>query len=170
MHGIGYGSIWKDLLEIKQFLPAAPPVDLRQWQDPSIRLGLVLPDNDSMSAADKALGKDAKEPFQRLLAARSGSPVLRYRQDGLGVSLRRYYADGSAPDLQMSLVARGTGKNRLPWYLLIGASPQEIQWQFQYQLNTNAFTDRRDLEGEALKLRTASSILLESVTNSCTSF
>ncbi len=32
MHGIGYGSMWKDLLEIKQFLPAAPPVDLRQWQ------------------------------------------------------------------------------------------------------------------------------------------
>ena len=30
MHGIGYGSIWKDLLEIKQFLPAALPVDLRQ--------------------------------------------------------------------------------------------------------------------------------------------
>jgi hypothetical protein len=47
-------------------------VDLRQ--DPSIGWGLVLPDNESVSAADKALGKDAKEPFQRLLAARSGSP------------------------------------------------------------------------------------------------
>jgi hypothetical protein len=46
MHGIGYGSMWKDLLEIKQFLPAAPPVDLRQWQDPSIGWGLVLGEPD----------------------------------------------------------------------------------------------------------------------------
>lgn len=140
----------RDLAEIKQFLPAAPPADLRNWQSPLVGWGLVLPDDDGVSAADKALGKDAEEPFQRLLAARPDSPVLRYRKDGLGVSLRRYYTDGSDPDLQMTLAPRGTGKNRLPWYLLIGTSPQAIPWQFQYQLNTNAFTGRLDLEGEAL--------------------
>ncbi len=46
MRGIGYGSMWKELLEIKQFLPAAPPVDLRQWLDPSIGWGLVLGEPD----------------------------------------------------------------------------------------------------------------------------
>jgi hypothetical protein len=30
MRGIGYGSMWQELLEIKQFLPAARPVALRQ--------------------------------------------------------------------------------------------------------------------------------------------
>jgi hypothetical protein len=111
---------------------------------------LILPDDDDVSAAEKALGRDAPEPLQRLLKARPGSPVLRYREDNLGFKLRRYYADESNPDLQMSLSARGTGKNQLPWYLLIAASPKKIPWQFQYQLNVNAFTGRLDLEGDAL--------------------
>jgi hypothetical protein len=126
MHGIGYGSMWKDLLEIKQFLPAAPPVDLRQWQDPSIGWGLVVPDNDSVSAADKALGKDAKEPFQRLLAARSAPPVLRYRQDGLGVSLRRYYADGSLLSAKRSVIE--VSHRTVTHVSKYGMSDKDLDW------------------------------------------
>jgi hypothetical protein len=51
---------------------------------PRDRLGLVLPDNDSVSAADKALGKDAKEPFQRLFAARAAPPCCATGSTGSG--------------------------------------------------------------------------------------
>jgi hypothetical protein len=41
MHGVGYGSMSEDLLEIKQFLPAAPPVDRQSFVilgDPTVAL------------------------------------------------------------------------------------------------------------------------------------
>lgn len=153
----GIAATWQkwasrsEQFEAREFLPALPPVDLRRWQDPAVGWGLILPENDRVSARDKALGLDAPEPFQRLLESRRGAPILRYFNDGRGVALRRYYQDGSSPALQITLANRGSGKNQIPWYLLIGASPKEIPWSFQYQLNSNAFTGRLDLEGKALE-------------------
>ncbi|WGG48509.1 hypothetical protein [Rugamonas sp. DEMB1] len=60
------------------------------------RLGLLLPDDDALEPAAKARADDAPAPIRRLLAARPGSPVLRWSAKLANYYLRRYYADGTA--------------------------------------------------------------------------
>lgn len=100
---------------------SAPEVDERDWRDPEVGWGLVLPDDDPVGAADKAMGEDAPEPLRRLLAARPGSPVLRYRADLRVGYLRRYDTGGTPHDL--SAPNPGTGRGRVPRYRLLYGSP-----------------------------------------------
>lgn len=130
--------------------PLAPtPIDLADWRDPRVGWGVVLPDRDDVPIADKALGIDAPEPIRALLAARPGSPVLRYRSDVKEGKLRRYEKDGSAADLSLR-GARGVDKNAIPRYLLICGSPAEIPWAVQYRLVADAFVGRLDLDESGL--------------------
>jgi hypothetical protein len=130
---------------------AAVPADLREWSNPAVGWGLLLPDNDALSAADRASGADAPEPIRALLASRKGAVVLRWREGH--TNLLRYLPAGKPARIQMSGAGpRGTsGNDALPFYLLIYATPAEIPWSVQYVLNQACFVGRLDLTGAALE-------------------
>lgn len=129
-------------------VPAGLPNEWN-WRDPLVGWGLVLPDDDSLPPAERALAHDAPEPIQRLLAARKGSPVLRWRENHDGY-LSRYDANGGRKRLSMVGSSSGIGADALPRYLLLCASPQQIPWSFQYSANLSHYVGRLDLAGPAL--------------------
>ena len=126
-------------------------VDERNWRHPSVGWGLVLPDTDDASASEKAAGEDAPEPLRRLLAARAGSPVLRWNETLSSGQLYRYYPDGGGHALSFATPRYGTAHGCIPRYLLIYASPTRIPWLVQYELNASTYVGRLDIEGEALE-------------------
>jgi hypothetical protein len=137
--------------ELPQLLYAGEPVDKRNWRHEKVGWGLVLPENEQISEADRAVAADAPSAIRKLLAARPGAPVFRYRPEFNNRFLQCYYADGSRqPPTPTSGATRGIGKGRLPQYLLIYGSPQQIPWSFQYVLNSSAFVGRLDLEEPGL--------------------
>jgi len=125
--------------------------DQRDWSHPSVGWGLVLADDDAVSAKERATGADAPEALKGLLAARAGAPVLRYRKDRRVGTIRRYYADGAAQDLNIAATRFGTGRAELPRYLLIYGTPAVIPWMFQFELHSKCFAGRLDLQGDALQ-------------------
>jgi hypothetical protein len=138
-----------------QWLAAPKAIDERKWTDPDVGWGLVLLDNDDLSPAQKAAGEDAPAPIRLLLHQRSkelcsNAPVLRWRPKLQQNYLRRYYPDGASEDLRVQAPNPGVGKGRVPRYLLIYATPQEIPWAVQYALNMSAFVGRLDLTEDAL--------------------
>jgi hypothetical protein len=121
------------------------------WRDPRVGWGLVLPENEALSEQDRALALDAPAPLRKLLAARVGSPVLRYRPNASAGLIRRYYADGSsAQDLHIG-ASFGVERAFIPRYLLIYAAPSDIPWFFQYALQMSHYVGRLDLQGPALE-------------------
>jgi hypothetical protein len=127
------------------------PVDERDWTNPDVGWGLVLPDNDGLSVAERAEAVDAPDAIRRLLQKRPNAPVLRWRKELQQRFLRRYYADGTVQDLSANAPNPGIGKGRIPRYLLIYASPAEIPWAVQYALNMSTFVGRLDLTGPELE-------------------
>jgi hypothetical protein len=124
--------------------------DLKQWADPEVGWGLILPDNPALTVPQRAAADDAPEPIRRLLAYRKGV-VLRWSSDLPVRKVRRYYANGTVNDPDIALAPRGTGPGKIPRYLLICAPPSVIPWRAQYRWNAVAFTGRLDLDGAALK-------------------
>jgi hypothetical protein len=134
-----------------KWLAPAAPVDQRDWRHPDVGWGLVLPDDDTLALDAKVAGADAPDAIGRLLAARPGSPVLRWQPKLQQNFLRRYYADGRVQDLSIAAPKPGVADGRLPRYLLIYASPAQIPWAVQYALNMSTFVGRLDLpNGDAL--------------------
>lgn len=121
------------------------------WKHPDIGWGLVLPDNDTLSAAERAGASDAPEPIQKLLAARHPAPVLRYLANGSHGYLRRYDASGSWKDISLVGSESGVKPAALPRFLLLYGGPRVIPWAFQYAANLTHFVGRLDLTGEPLK-------------------
>lgn len=136
--------------QMGQPLAAPEPVDRRDWRHEKVGWGLVLPENEAISKTDRAAAADAPAPIRKLLDARPGSPVFRYRPDLHNASLRRYFPDGSEQDVALSGSLRGTGKGRLPWYLLLCGSPEALPWSLQYILNGAAYVGRLDLDETGL--------------------
>lgn len=140
------------LLAKKLALPsgflAIKPIDKREWSDPRVGWGLVLPDNKAMSAPDKAVAADASEALRRLLAHRSGI-VLRHDPDGAFGALRRDYPDGISEEVWPA--SFGTGPGEVPLYLTIAASPAQIPWQVQFDLQASSFVGRLDLDDVELE-------------------
>lgn len=134
----------------RQPLAAEAPAPLWDWQHADVGWGVILPDNEAIGPAQRATAQDAPEPIQALLKARGEAPVFRYRRDLLNRKVRRYTADGTARDLDLTDSKRGIGDKKLPRYLLIYASPAEIPWSFQYVLGQSAFVGRLDLEEDGL--------------------
>lgn len=122
-------------------LRADEPVDDRDWQNPSVGWGLILPDTDDHDSKAKAAGEDAPPPLRALLRHRQ-APVLRWRPDLQDGYLRRYYDDGTPADLSVSGSKRGTGRNCVPRYLLIYGDPATIPWRAQFLLNVSSFVGR----------------------------
>jgi hypothetical protein len=119
-----------------------------RWQE--VGWGLVLPDVEGPSAADKALAKDAPEPIQRLLAARPGSSVFRYRPDLGASSLMLYERSGVAREVAVVGGDEGRREREMPMYLLIVGSPTDIPWQLQFVLNMSYCVGRLDLDETGL--------------------
>jgi hypothetical protein len=115
-------------------------VDPLNWQDPRVGWGVVLP-----------VGAPIPLPIQRLVEHRSfaGSPapVLRYdaRPKFQG------YLQRDNENLLISLQRRGTGPQRIPTYLLIYGTPEDIPWRVQYHLNAIGPVGRLTLTGDALE-------------------
>ncbi|HEX7184096.1 MAG TPA: hypothetical protein VF756_19860 [Thermoanaerobaculia bacterium] len=143
-------AVRRQIDKVPRLLAAPEPVDLRDWRKPEVGWGLVLPENEQISVADRAAGADAPEPIRKLLADRAGAPVFRYRPDLQNRFLRRYYTDRAAQDVAISGSPRGTAPGKLPWYLLLCGSPEALPWDLQYVLNTAAFVGRLDLDDEGL--------------------
>ena len=132
-------------------LAPPPPADLRDWRHANVGWGLVLPENEALSEAERATAADAPEPIQNLVADRKPAPVLRYRADLTDGFLRRYYPDRKLQDLSVAGSTPGVGPGCLPRYLLLLGGPDVIPWRFQYSLNMSCFTGRLSLTGEALE-------------------
>jgi hypothetical protein len=112
---------------------------------------VVLPDDDSVSEADRATAEDASACVRDLVHARSGV-VLRYRPDRSPGTIRRYYADGRIPqDITLGARLFGIEAGQLPRYLLILASPEQVPWAFQFEVQHTCYTGRLDLQGAALE-------------------
>jgi hypothetical protein len=124
----------------------AEPVDDREWWHPEVGWGLVLPDNEDLLPAELARADEQPRAIQKLLESRKGAPVLRWRKDLQQGYLRRYYANGSYHDLSVQAPWHGIAEKRIPQYILIYASPEEIPWTVQYALNMSTFVGRLDLE------------------------
>lgn len=129
---------------------AAPrPPGAENWSDPRIGWGLVLPYRAELTPQQLATADDAPEPLRALLAARPASKVLRYRP-GNSYSdwvLHDYAGDSSPP---IATAPEGIGPGCIPGYLLIAASPTEIPWLVQYELNPVRRVGRLDLPSEGL--------------------
>jgi hypothetical protein len=136
---------------LPEMLAPAAPADLRNWRDPRVGWGLVLPDDDSLDEEAKARGEDAPAPLRALLDSRVGCPVLRYRAKQRFTSLRRYYLDRPAHDIGLSASARGVGTGALPRYLLLYGGPEVIPWSFQYVASQACAVGRLTLTGAALE-------------------
>lgn len=134
--------------------------DETDWRHPQVGWGVVLADRDDLSAADKAAGVDAPEPIRRLLAARTGAPVLRYRPDLNDEKLARYFPDGSRQDPAIGLSDFGVARGRLPRYLLIVGSPTEVPWRLQFSLNRRHQVGRLDLPRGSRELRCRTAVRL----------
>jgi hypothetical protein len=130
----------------------APGVNLADWRDERVGWGVVLPDRDDLSDADKAVGVDAPASIRRLIAARGNAPVFRYRQDiARDGRLQRYFAHREPASLLVSGTRGTRGDAAVPRYLLIVGSPKVIPWRFQYRLQTDAFVGRLDLDDAGLE-------------------
>jgi hypothetical protein len=137
---------------------AAPPallgppteIDERDWNNSEVGWGVILPDDDSLSNADRSTAAGAPAAIGRLVAKRGNAPVLRWRSELQQGFLRRYYPDGTFHDLSALAPDPGTEKCRIPKYLLIYASPVEIPWAVQYALNMSTFVGRLDLTSPGL--------------------
>jgi hypothetical protein len=145
----GKWAVRQHLQKYDQPLAAGEPADFRDWKHVDVGWGIVLADTEATSKADRAQAADAPPSIKKLLAARAGAPVFRYRPDILAGFLRRYYADGTERDIALSGSERGIGDKKLPWYMLIVGGPHEIPWQLQYLMNTSCFTGRLDLDEDA---------------------
>jgi hypothetical protein len=130
-----------------QWLAPAVPADERDWRHRDVGWGVVLPDNDELKPDERATAAEAPEAIAKLLAARPGSPVLRWRSELQQGYLRRYYPGGKWQDLSAQAPRPGLGEGRIPQYLLICASPEKIPWAVQYALNMSTFVGRLDPDG-----------------------
>jgi hypothetical protein len=126
--------------------------DFWDWRDPRVGWGVILPENESLTVPDRARAVDAPEPLHELLADRPDAPVFRYRPDSPNrwTTLMRYFSDATALPPHIGTSGLGVGREQIPYYLLICASPADIPWEFQYLLNTRFAVGRLDLDDEGL--------------------
>lgn len=141
--------------EVRPFLKAPEAVNERDWTDPRVGWGLVLPERPGLTTATLANGADAPQPIRDLLEERGmrmgqPAPVFRYRPNSNNrLRLLRNYRDQM--DISITGSPRGIRSGALPQYLLIYGTPAEIPWDIQYVLNAGCFVGRLALDGEAIK-------------------
>jgi hypothetical protein len=130
-------------------LVGKPPNPL-DWSAADVGYGVLLPDNPQFTPRDRAAGRDAPEPVRRLLAARTGTVMLRWDPALPPGKVRRYFADGSTQSPTIGLSRFGTGEGELPQYVAIIGGPDVIPWSVQYEFGTRHSVGRIPLTGAAL--------------------
>jgi hypothetical protein len=155
---VGHALVWglrSELPQAPTFLFAEPPPDMANWRDPRVGWGLILPENEALGAREKAQAVDAPEPIRQLLADpdRTGAPVLRYapRSSNRFGTLFRYLGDGTPVQPDIAGSDFGVAEDRIPHYLLICGSPEQIPWDLQYALNARFAVGRLDLDEAGLR-------------------
>ena len=127
------------------------PVDPTKWEDDDVGYGILLADTaDKAWAKEKLTGAIAPAAIQELLAARPKTQLLYWNPDLTDVYLRRYYEDRSASDWQIGLTPFGIAKDRLPRYVLIVGTPEQIPWSVQYSLSIRHAVGRLPFDGHDL--------------------
>lgn len=140
---------------VQQVRLAAPAVgDPDDWTRDAVGWGIVVPDTNEGTVADRAEGRDLPEIVQNLIAARDAT-VLRYRPGDprSATHLFRYHpARADAFPLPVAGGKRGKAVDAVPVFLMILAQPDEIPWEFQFDLNLDprTFAGRVPLNGEPL--------------------
>jgi hypothetical protein len=121
--------------------------DDKKWRDPNIGWGLVLPAGDGLTDAQRALPVDAPRPIQKLWADRGSPPIYRFdpKRAKAPDKLMRYAPDAAPHPVHATRRNHGTAPDKLPFYLLIYARPDQIPWGVQFMLNANHAVGRLDL-------------------------
>ena len=143
----GEGRTWlfrEPFAPVPSYLEPKPKAELKDWRDPRVGWGLVLP-NDN---------REPPGPIRSLLEARAKAmgaapPVFRPLLDDSRkmwrlhnhLTRRDIPFDPGVPCGLPSVV----GPNALPHYLLLYGTPDEIPWEVQYLLNTFRAVGRLDL-------------------------
>ncbi|PFG43149.1 hypothetical protein ATJ88_1833 [Isoptericola jiangsuensis] len=124
------------------------PPDPWDWRHPDIGWGVVAREPDGLSRDELVDLVDLPEDVRRLVDARRGR-VFRYRP---GTSYADWTLTDYAGDAQVFVPAAPAGADagRLPMYLLVYGSPEQVPWRVQYILNPVRYVGRLDLEGPAL--------------------
>ena len=134
---------------IRTFLKPPAVAEPRDWHDPRVGWGVVLPESPGLNKQQLANGEDAPEPILQLIKDRA-APVFRYRPDWQHrFRFLRNYADGK--DIAIGGSPQGVGPGQLPRYLLIYGTPDQVPWDLQYILNASCAVGRLDLKGNALE-------------------
>jgi hypothetical protein len=152
---VGDAQRWglrSELPDIRPYLFAEKRRDLSDWTDDRVGWGIILPDNDEFSPADKARAVDAPVPIRELLRDRQGAPVLRYPPNSPNRfgTLLRYLPDGDVKQPDLAGSEFGIAPDCIPYYLLIVGPPGSIPWDLQYALNTRYAVGRLDLDDGGL--------------------
>jgi hypothetical protein len=133
--------------------------DDRDWRNPKVGWGLLLPERNGLSDEQLAIASDAPEPIQALLESRKkilcerggDVPIFRFRSGSPNETTHlRNYASKVDKAVHGG-TERGSAPMALPKYLLIYGTPEEIPWELQYILNTTCYVGRLDLQGRALE-------------------
>lgn len=133
----------------RTFLKPPPPADPRDWRDPRVGWGLVLPHNPQRTPAQLATADDAPPPIQELVRKRDNAPVFRVPPDPI-LALTHLRNWRAQKDIAISGSSQGLSTSALPQYLLIYGGPAAVSWDLQYQLATVARVGRLDLDGDPL--------------------
>jgi hypothetical protein len=136
---------------IRAFLAPPPPADPRDWSDPRIGWGLVLPFNPALDAGKQHTADDAPAAIRELVNSRkfNGNPAPVFRFKAGEKEFQFLLGQGAAIPIDMA--PPGVGKGQLPRYLLIYGGPDQIPWELQYVLNGVCNAGRLSLSGAALE-------------------
>jgi hypothetical protein len=133
--------------------PLAPPAaDPWDWRNDQVGWGLLLPDTDVGSSADRAAAKDAPPALQDLVAGRGPAPVLRWRPQDPDVLLRYYPGFADPEKIPIGGTPRGIAKGAIPSFLMLWGDLASLPWSLQYRLSTDPRIQpgRLPLSGDAL--------------------
>ena len=137
---------------VTQLMRPEAAADPKNFRDPRVGWGLVLPYRPDVDAAAQARAEDVEPPLRELLASRGpGAKVLRYRSD-YGV-LALFEADGAI--IPIAGAKDGTAHGALPDYLLLAGEPDVLPWSLQYTLGASRCVGRLHLTGIALERHVA---------------
>src|SRR5205085_1792161 len=79
--GVKRLALGGELPAARTFLKPPPPADERDWRDPRVGWGLVLPNRHGLTDEQLATADDAPEPIRELVRRRDNAPVFRVHPD-----------------------------------------------------------------------------------------
>jgi hypothetical protein len=140
-------ALGTSITEVRRWL-RPQPADPRDFTDPRVGWGIILPDDPRVPVEARGRADDAPEPIRALVASRPNAKVLRWSPTLGSLAVADYAAGGNIP---LSGAPEGTGPEALPRYLLLYGGPDLLPWGLQYTLNAGRFVGRLHLTGESLE-------------------